>query len=158
MSISRRSDLSVPLSVKHLKTNGTSYARRTLLRTGNTVWQINVRYDSSIFIFTLKKLFKRKLTPVTYLTGPPQAFRGQCINRSYFIATMILLSNTYSTLLWKHPPAVSCTSELVKWLNLHKNALSTESLWRSRQISYSCHLTTRNLFDGTSTGFPWTMH
>ncbi len=55
MSISRRSDLSVPLSVKHLKTNGTSYARRALLCTGNTVWQVNVRYDSSIFIFTLKK-------------------------------------------------------------------------------------------------------
>ncbi len=33
--------------------------------------------------------------PVTYLTGPPQAFRGQCINMSYFIAAMILLSNTY---------------------------------------------------------------
>ncbi len=42
-------------------------------------------------------------------------------------------------MLRKHPPAVSGASELVKWLILHKNALSTESLWRSRQISYRCH-------------------
>ncbi len=65
---------------------------------------------------TLKKLRPRKAyvghvkkvtavtwPPVTYLTGPTQAFRGQCINKSLFRFIIILLCKTYSTTLRKSP-------------------------------------------------------
>ncbi len=43
------------------------------------------------------------VTYLTYLTGPTQAFRGQCINNSLFKFIIILLCKTYSTTLKKHP-------------------------------------------------------
>ncbi len=96
--------------------------------------------------------------PVTYLTGPTQAFRGQCINKSLFKFIVILLCKIYSTTLRKHPLTSSYTLQLIN-INIYKEkGPSTESLYKSRQISYSCHLTTCNLFEGASTGFPWTMH
>ncbi len=86
--------------------------------------------------------------PVTFLTGPTQAFHGQCINKSLFKFIVILLCKTYSTTLRKHPVTSSYTLQLIN-INIYKEkGPSTESLCRSRQKSYSCHLTTRNLFYG----------
>ncbi len=39
------------------------------------------------------------VTYLTYLTGPTQAFRGQCINKSLFKFTVIYLCKTYSSTL-----------------------------------------------------------
>ncbi len=90
--------------------------------------------------------------------GPTQAFRGQCINKSLFKFIIVLLCKTYSTTLRKRPVTSSYTLQLIN-INIYKEkGPSTESLYKSRQISYSCHLTTRTLFKGASTGFPWTMH
>ncbi len=98
------------------------------------------------------------VTYLTYLTGPTQAFHGQCINKSLFKFIVILLCKTYSTTLRKHPVTSSYTLQLIN-INIYTEKYpSTESLCRSRQKSYSCHLTTRNLFDRSYTGFPWTMH
>ncbi len=146
-------------------------------------------YLTSILIFTLKNVRPqkayvgpvKKVTAVTwplvtYLTGPTQAFRGQCINKSLFEFIIILLCKTYSSTLRKQPVNSSYTLQLIN-INIYKEkGPSMESICRSRQISYSCHfimldfeldfgefhhiwcMTTRNLFDGSYTGFPWTMH
>ncbi len=116
------------------------------------------------------------VTYLTYLTGPTQAFRGQCINKSFFKFIVILLCKIYSTTLRKHPVTSSYTLQLININIYNEKGPSTENLCRSRQISYSCHfimldfeldfgefhhiwcMTTRNLFDGSYTGFPWTMH
>ncbi len=122
------------------------------LHSRNTLWQVHIHYNSSILIFTLKKLHPRKAyvgpvkkvtavtwPPVTYLKGPTQAFRGQCINKSFFRFIIIVLCKTYSTTLRKHPVNSSYTLQLIN-INIYKEkGPSTESLCRSRQISYSCH-------------------
>ncbi len=71
--------------------------------------------------------------PVTFLTGPTQSFRGQCINKSLFKFIVILLCKTYSTTLRKHPVTSSYTLQLIN-INIYKEkGPSTESLCRSRQ-------------------------
>ncbi len=98
------------------------------------------------------------VTYLTYLTGPTQVFRGQCINKSLFKFIVILVCKTYNTTLRKHPVTSSYTLQLIN-INIYtEKGPSTESLCRPRQISYSCNLTIRNLFDRASTGFSWTMH
>ncbi len=75
------------------------------------------------------------LPPVTFFTGPPQAFRGQCINKSLFKFIIILLCKTYSTTLRKHPVSSLYTLQLININIYSEKAPSTESLCRSRQIS-----------------------
>ncbi len=59
------------------------------------------------------------MTTSNFLTGPTQAFRGQCINKSLFKFIVILLCKTYSTTLRKHPVTSSYTLQLIN-INIYK--------------------------------------